>query len=81
MARIVNVAGRKLAEGTTSDLIGRMVLQQIKHAKMRPANQRRYAESVVRAAIRRDGYTDANQRLMLSPSERQEWEAANPLED
>lgn len=81
MATIVNVGGRKLWSGSMAEAISRMELQQRKNARMKVIDQRRYAAAVVRAAIRRDGYTDANQRLMLDPAERQEWEAANPLED
>ena len=81
MAQIVNVGGRKLWSGGMAEAITRMELQQRKHAKMKVKDERRYASAVVRAAIRRDGYTDANQRLMLDTTERQAWEAANPLED
>jgi hypothetical protein len=82
MATIVNVGGTTLHGPNNWDILTEvMVSAQMKNARMKVPAKRRYAEAVTRAAIRRDGYTDANQRLIMSGAERQEWEDANPLED
>jgi hypothetical protein len=81
MATISNRKTHQVITGEVPALIETMVKAQMKAAKMRAGNPRRYAEVLVRAAIRRNGHTDAEQRLDLSDGERAEWLAANPLED
>jgi hypothetical protein len=68
-------------DGDADTLEDVMVLALMTVTQHRPANLRRYCEASVRAAIRRDGATDANQRLVMTPAERQAWELANPLSE
>jgi hypothetical protein len=68
-------------EGTAETLELLMVEAQRRNARMKVKNAQRYAEAIVRAAIRRDGHTYAHQRLILSDSERAAWLARNPLDD
>jgi hypothetical protein len=79
MAKIVNVSGKVLWQGSVAEAVARMELSQLKHAKMKPKDQKRYAAICVRAAIRRGGMTDADQRLVMSAIEREQWELDNPL--
>jgi hypothetical protein len=81
MACIVNRSGDVIADGTPEAMEEIMVKAQKKNARMKAGNPDRYARSVVRAAIRRSGRTDAGQYLNLTDAERTAWERRNPLED
>jgi hypothetical protein len=47
--------------------------------RLKGAARIRACEASVRAAIRREGLTDARQELIMSPEERSTWNAANPI--
>lgn len=80
MASILSRDGAAVATEIDFDpLIAQMVTAQMRATPHRPANLKRACESAVRAAIRRDGYTDADQRLSMTASDRAIWEAGNPL--
>lgn len=82
MAHIENKGGEPIGAQCGIDLATEiMVSAQMKAARLKVPAKRRYAEILVRAAIRRDGYTDAGQRLVLSDVEREQWERLFPLED
>lgn len=81
MAHIENGKGYASPEKSVDALTSIMVKSQMRNARMTVRAAQRYAEAVVRAAIRRDGYTDADERLIMSDTERKQWERDNPLSD
>jgi len=79
MATLIDHKRRTRTTGTVDSLVPFMESALMRATKHRPANLRRYCESSVRAAIRRNGRTDAGQELQMTPEERTAWEIANPL--
>lgn len=79
MATIENRSSRTHTHGNAEALESLMVTSALTASRFHPANATRAAETHVRATIRRDAFTDADQRLILSLAERRAWDARNPL--
>lgn len=82
MATLVhhNKGGQQVkTHGTVENLQSLMVTSLKSATKFRPADLDRYVKSSVKAAIRRQGITDAGDELIMSAEERANWERENPL--